>query len=141
MIKLTYSSDISDAVGVGGEIIKSSYDLKKQASTIFDCDYESMKPPKGKTGIHLTALGDMETYGFNRNADGFKNVDCRNRCDTFVKHGHVYQHHRNKDPKKALGEIKKAAYNPDWADNEKAHGRHKKWVNSRVNRQSKCNSE
>lgn len=129
MVKLTYSSDISDSVGVGGEIVKSSSDLKKQASTIFDCEYDALKPPEGKTGIHLVALGEMETYGFNRNADGWKKSDCKNRCDTFVKHGHVYQHHRNTDPKKAIGEIKAAAYNPEmgrielyiWADNEKAH--------------------
>ena len=129
MVKLTYSSDISDSVGVGGEIVKSSSDLRKQASTIFNKEYDELKPPEGKTGIHLVALGDMETYGFNRNADGFKQADCRDRCNTFVEHGHVYQHHRNKDPKKALGEIKCAAYNPDmhrvelyiWADNEKAH--------------------
>ena len=129
MVKLTYSSDISDSVGVCGEIVKSASELKKQASTIFNKEYDALKPPEGKTGIHLVALGDMETYGFNRNADGWKQADCQNRCDTFVKHGHVYQHHRNKDPKKALGEIKCAAYNPDmhrielyiWADNEKAH--------------------
>ena len=128
MVKLTYSSDISDSVGVGGEIVKSSSDLKKQASTIFDCEYDDLKPPEGKTGIHLVALGEMETYGFNRNADGWKKSDCKNRCDTFVKHGHVYQHHRNTDPRKSIGEIKAAAYNPDmgrielyiWADNEKA---------------------
>jgi hypothetical protein len=128
MVKLTYSSDISDSVGVGGEIVKSASELKKQASTIFNKEYDELKPPEGKTGIHLVALGAMETYGFNRNADGFKQADCRDRCDTFVKHGHVYQHHRNKDPEKALGEIKCAAYNPDmdrvelyiWADNEKA---------------------
>lgn len=129
MVKLTYSYDISDSVGVGGEIVKSASEIKKQASTIFNKEYDELKPPEGKTGIHLVALGDMETYGFNRNADGFKQADCRDRCDTFVKHGHVYQHHRNKDPEKALGEIKCAAYNPDmhrvelyiWADNEKAH--------------------
>ena len=129
MVKLTYSSDISDSVGVGGEIVRSSSELKKQASTIFECEYDALKPPEGKTGIHLVALGDMETYGFNRNADGWKQKDCRDRCNTFVKHGHVYQHHRNTDPKKSIGEIKAAAYNPDmgrielyiWADNEKAH--------------------
>lgn len=128
MVKLTYSSDISDSVGVGGELVKSASELKKQASTIFGKEYEELRPPEGKTGIHLVALGSMETYGFNRNADGFKQADCRDRCGTFVKYGHVYQHHRNKDPEKALGEIKCAAYNPDMdrvelfihADNEKA---------------------
>ena len=62
MVKLTYSYDISDSVGVGGEIVKSAADLKKQASTIFNREYEELKPPDGKTGIHLVALGAMETW-------------------------------------------------------------------------------
>ena len=69
MIKVTHSSDISATVGVGGEIVKSSSDLQKQASTIFRCEYDALKPPKGKTGIHLVALGDSEAYPMNRNGD------------------------------------------------------------------------
>ena len=57
MVKLTYSSDISDSVGVGGEIVRSASDLRKQASTIFGCEYDELKPPSGKTGIHLVAIG------------------------------------------------------------------------------------
>lgn len=130
MIKVTYSSDISSTVGVGGEIVKSASELGKQASTIFHKDYEEMKPPKGMTGIHLVALGDSEAYPMNRNGDLFPKEACEKYYDTFVKHGHVYQHHKNKDPKtQGIGEIKAAAYNPDmhrielyiWADNEKAH--------------------
>lgn len=128
MIKVTHSSDISATVGVGGEIVKSSSDLKKQASTIFRCEYDALKPPKGKTGIHLVALGDSEAYPMNRNGDLFTKEACIKYHQTFVKHGHVFQHHRNKDPKKAIGTIKAAAYNPAmhrielyiWADNEKA---------------------
>ena len=129
MIKVTYSSDISSTVGVGGEIVKSASELGKQASTIFMCSYEELKPPKGMTGIHLVALGDSEAFPMNRNGDLFTKKACETYYDTFVKHGHVFEHHRNKDPKKAIGEIKAAAYNPDmhrielyiWADNEKAH--------------------
>lgn len=129
MIKVTYSSDISSTVGVGGEIVKSESELGKQASTIFKMDYDAMKPPKGMTGIHLVALGDSEAYPMNRNGDLFSKEACQKYYDTFVKHGHVFQHHRNKDPKKAIGQIKAAAYNPQmhrielyiWADNEKAH--------------------
>lgn len=129
MIKLTYSSDISSTVGVGGEIVKSASELNKQAATIFHMEYEEMKPPKGMTGIHLVALGDSEAYPMNRNGDLFPKEACEKYYDTFVKHGHVYEHHRNKDPKKAIGQIKAAAYNKDmhrielyiWADNEKAH--------------------
>ncbi len=129
MIKVTYSSDISSTVGVGGEIVKSAAELGKQASTIFKCDYDAMKPPKGMTGIHLVALGDSEAFPMNRNGDLFTKKACETYYQTFVKYGHVFQHHRNKDPKKAIGQIKAAAYNPDmhrielyiWADNEKAH--------------------
>ena len=130
MIKVTYSSDISSAVGVGGEIVKSASELGKQASTIFHMEYEELKPPSGMTGIHLVALGDSEAYPMNRNGDLFSKEACVKYHQTFVKHGCVYQHHRNKDPEtQGIGQIKAAAYNPDmhrielyiWADNEKAH--------------------
>lgn len=130
MIKLTYSSDINSAVGVGGEIVKSASELGKQASTIFHMEYDELKPPKGMTGIHLVALGDSEAYPMNRNGDLFPKEACVKYHPTFVKHGCVYQHHRNKDPKtQGIGQIKASAYNPDmhrielyiWADNEKAH--------------------
>lgn len=129
MIKVTYSSDISSTVGVGGEIVKSASELSKQASTIFGMDYDALKPPKGMTGIHLVALGDSEAYPMNRNGDLFTKKACETYYPTFVKHGHVFEHHRNKDPKKSIGQIKAAAYNPDmhrielyiWADDEKAH--------------------
>lgn len=128
MIKVTYSNDISSTVGVGGEIVKSASEMQKQAATIFNMEYEALKPPKGMTGIHLVALGDAEAYPMNRNGDLFPKEACEKYVDTFVKHGHVYEHHRNKDPRKALGQIKAAAYNPDmhrielyiWADNEKS---------------------
>ena len=130
MIKVTYSSDISSTVGVGGEIVKSASELGKQASTIFHMEYEQLKPPDGMTGIHLVALGDAEAYGMNRNGDLFSKEACVKYHDTFVKYGHVYQHHQNKNPDtQGLGTIKAAAYNPDmhrielyiWADNEKSH--------------------
>lgn len=129
MIKVTYSSDISNTVGAGGEIVKSASELGKQAATIFHMEYEALKPPKGMTGIHLVALGDSEAYPMNRNGDLFSKEACEKYYPTFVKYGHVFEHHRNKDPKKSIGQIKAAAYNPDmhrvelyiWADNEKAH--------------------
>ena len=129
MVKITYSDDINRTCGVGGEIVKSASELGKQASTIFKCEYGALKPPKGMTGIHLVALGDYEHYGVNRNGDAFKKEACQKYYNTFVKNGHVFEHHRNKDPKKAIGQIKAAAYNEPmgrielyiWADNEKAH--------------------
>lgn len=129
MIKVTYSSDINSTVGVGGEIVKSASEMRKQASTIFNCEYEEMSPPPGHTGIHLVALGDSDAFPMNRNGDLFPKEACVKYHNTFVEDGHVYQHHVNKDPAKAIGKIVKSAYNPDmhrvelyiWADNEKAH--------------------
>ena len=71
---------------------------------------------------------DVAVHNCNRNADSFPKEACEKYYDTFVKHGHVFRHHRNKDPEKAIGTIKAAAYNSDMgrielfihADKEKA---------------------
>lgn len=111
MTKLILSNSVPDAVQAGMRLVEDPKVLEKSASTIFGMDYEDMKPDKDHVGIHLVGLGDFETYGSNRNADAFPKFACAKYHDTFVKHGHVYRHHRNKDPKKALGQIVKSAYN------------------------------
>lgn len=62
--------------------------------------------------IHLIAMGDNENYGFNRNGDAFPSEALEKSASTFVTHGHVYREHRNKDPKKSLGTVKWAGYDP-----------------------------
>lgn len=54
---------------------------------------------------------DVAVHNCNRNADSFPKEACVKYYDTFVKYGHVFRHHRNKDPNKAIGTIKAAAYN------------------------------
>lgn len=72
---------------------------------------EEYRPTDSKTAcIHLIAMGDAEHYGFNRNGDAFPEDSLVKYAHTFVKCGHVFSEHRNKDPKKALGSIKHAAY-------------------------------
>lgn len=111
MTKLFYSNDFDPSVEVGMEIVENSHILKKRASTIFGMDYSDMKPDKNHVGIHVVALGDEEHYGCNRNADSFDKKACQEYTPTFVKYGHVFRHHRNKDPSLSIGEIKYAAYN------------------------------
>ena len=111
MIKLITSGDFDPSVGVGMEIVDRDPALKKQASTIFGCDYSDMKPDDKHVGIHVVALGDYEHFGINRNNDAFSKKACVDFHDTFVKFGHVFRHHRNKDPKKSIGQIKASAYN------------------------------
>lgn len=86
--------------------------FRKAASdtTIFGCGYDQLRPDKDHVGIHLVALGDFEHYGLNRNFDGFSKASCVKYHPTFVKNGFVFEHHINKDPKKALGNIIKSAY-------------------------------
>lgn len=111
MTKLIYSADFDPTVGVGAELITRQGELTKQASTIFGKEYSDLKPDDRHVGIHVVALGDAEHYGMNRNGDLFTKKACVEYYPTFVENGHVFRHHRNKDPSGAIGEIKYAAYN------------------------------
>jgi hypothetical protein len=85
--------------------------LLKTASHEFVDTIDKMKVAKDEEPVHVIALGASEAYGPNRNGDGFKEATCKRRHDTFVKHGRWYRNHKNKDPKKSYGYIKKSAYN------------------------------
>lgn len=74
---------------------------------------EELVPEKGHTLVHTLAVGSTERYGPNRNGDGFRRDENKLAHDRFVKFGHVYKHHQNKDPTKASGQIKLSAYNDD----------------------------
>lgn len=54
---------------------------------------------------------DCAVHNCNRNADSFDKQACVKYHDSFVKNGHVFRHHRNKDPEKAIGIVKASAYN------------------------------
>lgn len=76
-----------------------------------------LKPVEGKTYLHLNALGAGETWGSNVNGDYFPKVALTHKgashgYKTFELFANVYQHHVNKDPAKAMGRVKIAAYNP-----------------------------
>lgn len=128
MVKLIHSASFDPTVGVGLEIVDRQGELNKQASTIFGMDYDALKPDDKSVGIHVVALGDEEHFGPNRNSDSFPKEACVKHHDSFVKNGHVFRHHKNKDPEKAIGIIKASAYNADMgrielfihADKEKA---------------------
>ena len=131
MVKLIESSQFADVPDIGAKFAEfDSPAMAKEAETIFGRSYDSLKPTDDKyVGIHLTALGDEETYGPNRNGDAFPKEACVRYHDTFVKHGHVFSHHHNDAEKdEILGAIKASAYNEKmarvelfiWADKEKA---------------------
>lgn len=84
--------------------------MQKRAA-VLGPEIAAIRPEPGKTFIHLIALGDSETFGPNRNSDGFTKRANVERHHTFVTNGHVFKHHANKDPRKASGQVKASAHN------------------------------
>lgn len=128
MIKLIYSDQLPKDLNAGMTLIEDPDKLVKKASETFDLSSDSLRPPPGYVGIHTIALGDWEHYGMNRNGDAFTKDACQKYHHTFVKHGHVFRNHDNKDPKNAIGKIAASTYNEPmgrieliiWADEKKA---------------------
>ena len=97
---------------------------------------KNITPMPGKSIVLVLAMGAYETYGENRNGDGFpehefapghaptcgcctKNGDVWvSRSETLPQHIHTfkqaknYRHHVNKDPAKAVGDVLKEFWNP-----------------------------
>lgn len=116
----------------GGRSVDTSR-ITKHASEALDY-IKSVTPEAGKTAMLLCAMGGEETYGPNRNGDGFPEfpVPARGKIASadrrwFVAPGqeltkhyhsfetnpaHAFQHHANRDPAKASGVVKKAFWNP-----------------------------
>lgn len=86
-------------------------DFLKIASHVFADVIDNIKLAANEIPIHLNAVGATEGYGCNRNGDGFKEATCLAQHPTFVKDARYYAHHKNKDPAKSYGYVKKSAYN------------------------------
>jgi len=109
--------------GRNGRLLKEATSLHKIASCESPAmDYiKHVEPEPGKTIVLVIGLGDHETYGANRNGDGFPSKPVKGKIkpdEVLTKHyqsydrAHVFEHHVNSDPKKAIGRVKKAFWNP-----------------------------
>ena len=109
--------------GRNGRILRESTSLHKIASIKSPAlDYiKNVTPEPGKTIVLVVGLGDHETYGPNRNGDGFPSEPVAGKIDAdqvLTKHyqsykkAHVFRHHVNSDPAKAIGRVKEAFWNP-----------------------------
>lgn len=121
LTKLIYS-DANEA------LVKAAYECGQPMTSLIEYDtgvksassnlvskelLEEYRPKDDKTAcIHLIAMGDAETYGFNRNGDAFPQAALEKYAHTFVTNGNVFLEHANKDPEKRLGTIKWAGYDP-----------------------------
>ena len=89
--------------------------LRKKASTYSDVLQEfltSLSKQIGKTYALVNAMSAGEHYGSNRNGDYFPVQALKDYHKTFEANGHVYKHHINKDPRKAMGRVTFSYYNP-----------------------------
>lgn len=108
--------------GRNGRVLRESTSLTKRASHSPAEDYiKNVTPEPGKTIVLVIGLGDNETYGLNRNGDGFPSEPVKGKIaadEVLTKHyksykrANVFEHHVNDDPKKAIGRVKEAFWNP-----------------------------
>jgi hypothetical protein len=118
MIKVHHPEiDQEELIKAAGQIVTLIEDEQhvKQASS--SCITEDLirgnRPDEDHFMVHLIAMGDGETYGQNRNGDFWPKEANQKYHDTFVKKGHFFREHNNRDPKKAIGIVKASAYNPE----------------------------
>lgn len=109
--------------GRNGRLLRESTSLHKVASVNSPAlDYiQTVEPEPGRSIVLVVGLGDHETYGPNRNGDGFPSEAIAGKISddqTLDKHyksyedALVFEHHANTDPEKAIGRVKKAFWNP-----------------------------
>lgn len=96
------------------KLIETSTGIKSASSDLVSRELlEKYRPEDDHTAcIHLIAMGNSDQYGFNRNGDYFAGDVLEKRAHTFVTNGHMFREHANKDPKKAIGRVKWAGYDP-----------------------------
>lgn len=70
-------------------------------------------PLPGEVYTHNIALGAYETVGQNRNADIYKKAMLERDHKTFEKYARFYMDHKNSDPARSYGIIKRAHWVPD----------------------------
>lgn len=131
MNKIFYQGDQDDVLAsCHGEMVRlvETDRMTKQAASSAFPNLSAYKPDADHFMLHVVAMGAHPRYLPNRNGDAFTANDLRSSHDTFVKMGHFFREHKNRDPKHAIGIIKASAYNEDldrvelivWGDKRKA---------------------
>lgn len=86
--------------------------LTKQASAEIDDFVKDIHVRDGFYYLHINAMGAGEYYGSNRNGDYFPEEQLIRWHKTFeTSPAHLFRHHVNKDPAKAIGKVIFSYYN------------------------------
>lgn len=118
MIKVHHPEiDQEELLKAAGRIVtlveNNSHVKEASSSCVTEDLLRNNMPDDNHFMVHLIAMGDGETYGQNRNGDYWPKEANSKYHDTFVKQGHFFREHNNRDPKQAIGSVKASAYNPD----------------------------
>lgn len=108
-----YIQDPNDAPPI--TFLKEGEGLEKTASYGGEIQsfLDNLEREEGKIYALVNALTAGEYYGPNRNGDYFPEKALKERHHTFVEKGHVYKHHVNKNPEKAMGKVVFSHYNDE----------------------------
>ena len=116
MNKIHYQTDQEDLFRLCEGQMFTLYDdkVKSAASDTFTRDMlNQYAPDKDHFMLHVVAMGDQETYGPNKNGDGFPKEALEKFHPTFVSDGCFFREHRNRcQETQGIGTIKASAYNP-----------------------------
>lgn len=116
MNKIIYQTDQEDLFKLCGGQMFTMYDenIKSAASDTFTKEaLANYAPDKDHFMLHVVAMGDQETYGPNKNGDGFPKEALEKFHPTFVSDGCFFREHRNRcQETQGIGSIKASAYNP-----------------------------
>jgi hypothetical protein len=131
MNKIHYQTDQEDLLRLCDGQMFTFYDgnIKSAASDTFTKDMlREYAPDKDHFMLHVVAMGDQETYGPNKNGDGFPKEALEKFHPTFVSDGCFFREHRNRcQTTQGIGTIKASAYNPKMRRAELiVHGNKKK---------------
>ena len=118
MLKVHYQSDQEELLKACGGVMYQVFEdrfVKSAASEVFTKEaLRNHAPDKDHFMLHLVAMGDQETYSFNKNGDGFPKSSLEKYANTFVTNGCFFREHRNRDQKaQGIGSVKAAAYSPE----------------------------
>ena len=114
LTKIVDLSSYWDGVDVPVSVVAGNEDMlvKKAAHEDIQAFVDNdLVPEEGFIYLHINAMGAGEYYGANRNGDYFPEEQLKKYHHTFSENAHIFRHHVNKDPAKAIGKVIFSIYN------------------------------
>ena len=93
------------------KIVDDPDQLSKKVASDIRHSWGKVDPQKGRTMVHIIALGAFEKTGQNSNGDCFEEAVCKKSHPDFIKSARLYRHHKKTAEQEKDGDVIKSAYN------------------------------